>query len=167
MRLLFLFVLLSFITASGESTSFKVDSSTHYLAKIKEYSLNKDDQKIGQLTSIKLPLCNWYLLLDFYVNKDYRNQGYGKLIFKKVLDDIKKRGGTKLFLQPGPFEYENGNVVTIQGGRRQERINALVKFYESFGFRITRSKFLTKFLAAAYKIVGIPEDSNYFMVSIV
>lgn len=128
--------------------------------------LNHDNQeeRIGLLSYVKIPLSSWYILYNFYIKKEYRGHGHGKQLFEKVLHELINEDATKVFLNPGPFEEKDGTFSPVYGPEREKLITQLVTFYKKFNFTFVNSKFLSIILKAVYKTVGINEDPRLIMI---
>jgi GNAT superfamily N-acetyltransferase len=123
-----------------------------------------DSRKIGSISYVKLPLFSWYVLFDFFVYPEFRNCGIGKTLLGYVVEEIIKKGATRIYVQPGPFECVDGVMVPCKGQDREERIKKLVNFYSTFQFKTVTQKMVTYALSFFYKIIGINEDSDLLMV---
>lgn len=145
-------------------TYFTQQSTTVYGLQVNSTTLSRDNQTIGLLRSVKLPLLPWYVLFDFYINKDHRQKGYGKKLFKHVLHEAILKKATKIFLNPGPFEEKDGKFIPVCGPERAKLLQKLIKFYQSFNFRFMNNRYLATMLKACYKVAGIQEDPHLLMV---
>lgn len=121
-------------------------------------------KKAGFLSYLRIPVINWYMLFNFYIYPEYRHEGYGKILFNKVLTDMIAKGATKIFIQPGPFELVDGNLVFPNKEEKEERIKKLVIFYEKYNFHLMSNRPLYKMMLLIYKIAGIEEDPRYLMI---
>jgi len=130
----------------------------------KNISLFVKKHKIGFLEYVKIPFFHWYVIHSFYIERKYRNKGYGKKLLKIALSKLKSIGATKIFIQPGPFEYVNGIFSPLEKEDKKLRLKKLIKFYQSEGFSLANSSFLSFTLKGLYKILDIDENPHYFMI---
>lgn len=159
-----MFSLTAFAFLVHGNNSFVVSHPTAMgILKGQEFKLIINNDESGKLCFVKIPLTKWYILYDFYIEKNYRNQGYGKKLFQKVLNEV-AQDATKIFIQPGPFELVDGRMLTLPTDEREDRIIKLVKFYESFNFHVSNNRYGCSLLGIVYKALGIPEDPHYFMI---
>ncbi len=121
-------------------------------------------EQIGSLSYLKVPVLSWYMLYYFYINPDHRKKGWGKILFKHVLEKVKELGATKVMLQTGPYEYnEKGEaIVSPPGPERDARVEKLLKFYFSFNFKLLNRLYAT-LLAGVYFVFRVDEDPAIFM----
>lgn len=124
--------------------------------------LYDNSNHIGFVSYRKIPLTSFYVVHSLYVNPNYRNQGYGKRLVMYVYNLIRCNGGTRIYIQPGPFEMENDKGVKVTKDY-QERMRNLIAFYKKMGFQWTH-KVTSSFASFIYKIMGIDENAKYLMV---
>lgn len=127
--------------------------------------LYKGAQPIGYVGYKKmplLPLLPWYYIHSLYVYPENRRKGYGGILLLQILDEIKRQGGTRVYVQPGPFEMIDGHQVGV-GALYEQEMKQLFLFYSKYGF--TRSSKIMSILASIfYYFSDINEDSNYLMM---
>ena len=131
------------------------------------YSIEMQDTEIGFLSSIKIPCFNWYILYDFFVEPECRNNGYGRRLLAYAIAHAVKSGATRIFVQPGPFERKDEEYVSVVGTERTVRLEQLMKLYQSYGFtRATQGwgRCMIPLLWCLYRMAGINEDPRVLMV---
>lgn len=154
----------SYLNCNNGNIYFSNEDTAFSFLNGQEISLFIDNHKIGFLSYVKIPITKWYVIYSFFIKREYRNRGLGKKLFEKVLNEIHSKDVDKIFIQPGPFELIDGNLVTIDDSEKIERITKIVNFYTSYKFHLANNKFLSVFLNLLYKILGIDENSNFFMI---
>lgn len=125
-----------------------------------------DIDKLGFIFYTKMTMINAYVIHTFFIHPKFRKRGYGKKLLAYTCEFLKRKGISKIYLQPGPFELENGRMVAVPDNEQKERMKRLINMYKKAGFRKSNRllSFIAKFL---YGIMGIHEDSNYLMVQII
>jgi len=134
------------------------------ILKGKSFSLIVNNDEIGFLDHVEIPILKWYILHSFFVKKEYRSKGYGKYLLQSVLSDIVFAGASKVFIQPGPFEHIGGHFVSIDKNERDERIKQIIRLYKYVGFHFANNKYLSICLNLVYKVLCINENPTYFMI---
>lgn len=123
-----------------------------------------DNNEMGFLSYLKLPLVRWYILYDFYIEPKIRSQGYGKHLLEMTLGEVLNTGASKIFIQPGPFELVNNKFVALKANEHTMRMQRLIKLYGLYNFELVNSKYLSKILALVYSCFGIDEDPHFLMM---
>ena len=122
--------------------------------------LIQDQQELGCVSFIKVPLSHTFAVHSFYIYPKYRNHGYGTRLLQYVCDYLATKDAHKIYVQPGPFELPNvsgGNGLNTQ---------QLIKLYTKCGFE--RGNKLTSTLAGLlYLLININENSRYLMVKVI
>ncbi len=102
-----------------------------------------------------------YIIYNFYIQPEDRNQGYGQDLLKYMCDQAQKRGASRIFVQPGPFELDR--VLLNQD--KEELLEKLLVFYEKESFQ-RASGFLKSVAGAFYSLIKINEDAHYLLVRV-
>jgi hypothetical protein len=84
-----------------------------------------------------------------------------------VMEDIIVKGATRIYVQPGPFEFINGRMRQCLGVDRLERLNKLIKFYSEFKFKPATSVATSSLLKIIYRLLDIQEDPQLLMVRLI
>lgn len=120
-----------------------------------------DAEHIGFVSYTKTPLLPFYILHSLYVYPNHRKKGYAKRFLPFVCQEIADAGATKIYIQPGPFEMSNDGIVNVED--YQKRMEYLIPFYESMGFK--KVDVILSWLASfIYKVANIQEDAQHLMV---
>lgn len=102
--------------------------------KITKIELTLNDKLIGYVT-YKEKEKNIFQIINLYIYKDFRLQGYACRLLKFVCCHLIKYGAIKFLLTPYPFEEVNGichyGSSSADGGAILLR---LIKLYNKFGF---------------------------------
>lgn len=111
------------------------------------FYLIKDNTKvIGQLGCILEPIYQEKsegYLHTFYVDTEYRSNGYAKLLLKQTTQYLISQGIDKrsIYLHVGPFEKVNGKFVPIQDKIEvQAKTAQLLKLYCYCGFQLINKR---------------------------
>jgi len=159
-----LFLSGSMFTLSAQEKEFKsrvvgnglFDEST-------KISYLHDDKQVGCIVCTKLPL-SFYILHSFFVDPEHRNRGYGSKLLAHACSEIDTQKPRTVFIQPGPFEYIDGEFSDIdEPTEREEKLHRLAKLYARAGFR-KAPRPLSLAAALLYKLIGLQEDASYLMV---
>lgn len=119
-----------------------------------------DEQKIGFVNYAQISsMVGWYALYELYVYPEYRNQGFAKQLLSHACETLFAHGAKKIFIQPGPFEFD-AHVEEMEYAQRTQQ---LIKLYEEVGF-VPASAWLRMLIMPYYKIAGISENPQYLMV---
>jgi GNAT superfamily N-acetyltransferase len=73
-------------------------------------------------------------LYSFYIEKEYRDKGYGSLLLQNILNHLAELNYRQVLLIPGPQEMVNGELKELEGTERDAAMVRLVKFYRKNGF---------------------------------
>lgn len=163
LRYIFLFYMLQSNTVFAQII-YTSHAITEGILKGRECRLVVDNKEIGFLKYVKLPCLSWYVLFDFFINKEFRNKGYGSALFEIALQTLIKKGASKIFIQPGPFDLLKGKYLSFDNDERMTRIHKLVKWYQKYHFKRINSLFLSKLLAGLYFTMRINEHPHFIMV---
>ena len=118
--------------------------------------------QVGFIHITQLPF-GYSVIHSLYIHPHYRNQGYGKALGMQALDLLKKKGGNKIFVQPGPFELTKSERQTIENHQIYEsRLQQLIIAYKRAGLTFSNSS-ISRLAAILYKILGINENAHYLM----
>ncbi len=126
------------------------------------------DEEVGSLSYVKMPIFNTYVIDSFYVHPEYRNKGYGSALLNHACDYLKTMGATAIYLQPGPFNLEKvpeGYITTVRptGELYEAKLQQLIAFYKKNQFHFT-PKWATPIIWLLYKAMRIDENAEYLMV---
>jgi len=121
-----------------------------------------DDIPVGFISCEKIPMTSWHAIHSLYVYPQFRQKGYGTLLMKQVCRILQKRAATCAYIQPGPFELQDGEAVCV-GDAYEDKIHMLVKLYKKLGFK-PASSLTAKVAALYYYLAGIYEDSQHLML---
>lgn len=124
-----------------------------------------DGVLVGFCDYLKIPFFSKkYVLYNFYVYPEFRRKGFGEKILEYACDLLKQNGAKTLYIQPGPFEIEDGQVIKMSDKEtHQLALERLVKIYGKSGF-VKANWLLAKCCVVLYAIAGIDEDANYWLV---
>ena len=102
------------------------------------FKLKYNKKIIGEIESFKEKDEKLIYLNKIILDKKYRNKGIGKKIFKKYLDEVKKQKDfNKIILE---VDSESNHINNLSKKQKIENNKKLIKFYESFGFKIKENK---------------------------
>jgi GNAT superfamily N-acetyltransferase len=126
------------------------------------------DQEVGTVSYMKLPMLNRYIMLSLYVEPEYRNKGYGSALLAYACDCIKATGAKCVYLQPGPFELSRapeGYLTTTKptGPMLAKKLEHLMAFYKKNGF-VPAEQWLIPLVCLAYALMEIEEDADLLVV---
>lgn len=119
-----------------------------------------NQKQVGEISHTKIPFLSWYALHSLYVDPKYRQRGYAKQLLQYACQCLQKKGATKIYIQPGPYEIQV-KLETI--GTREAKIQRLVQLYQTQKFTVV-NKIISDCAKVIYKIIGIPEDAQYLLV---
>jgi len=122
----------------------------------------ENEELIGFVSYTKISLVPFYIIHNLYVYPRFRKKGYGKQLLQYVCSVIQQQGGTRAYIQPGPFEIVNGHTIK-DGILHEQKMQFLVHFYQKYGFQKV-NPVLTKISSVLYRLMHIPEDARYLMV---
>jgi GNAT superfamily N-acetyltransferase len=120
-----------------------------------------DSELVGYLGYTRLPL-SYYIIHSFYIYPQFRAQGYGKKLLVYGCDVLKNCKPRKIFIQPGPFELVDGQMIDINGEEEQIALAKLVRLYGSVGFEPV-STWTVGVAFMLYKVLWIDEYAEYLM----
>lgn len=127
--------------------NIEVSTYTHDCYLEYTFTLKTDHKEIGNIKCICLNRES--TISSLYVKEQYRKNGYGSILLRFSMDYLIELGIKKFSLSVYPFEYCPDNAVEFLEKGTQEyttRCSHLIKFYQTFGFRVendTASTFLT------------------------
>lgn len=126
------------------------------------------ENEVGTVSYLKIPMLDKYVILNLYVEPEYRRQGYGSALLEYACDHLKAIGAKHVYLQPGPFEMgkaPEGYLTTIKptGEALAQQMQQLVVFYKDNGF-VPAPQWLTQVIKWVYTCMGIDENAEYLMV---
>jgi ribosomal protein S18 acetylase RimI-like enzyme len=124
----------------------------------KQISYYNDGQELGFLYFVKI-MPHTYVIYSFYIFPEWRNRGYGTKLLLYACSIIKKAGGAKIFIQPGPFELDDSIINEVS---RKSRLQKLVRLYQRAGFHSAKWS-IKKLAAMLYPKFDIVEDPSYLM----
>ena len=162
-----LFCAISYAGDSQPPRTIAVQYTNNYYVRGCQYVMSIGNQEIGMLSSIQMPILQWCIFYDFFVEAAYRGQGHGHFLLVHAIKQAKKTGVSKIFVQPGPFERVAGKYVSVKGTLRAAALNKLIRFYTSHQFKLLSGMTLrcvAFFLSIAYRLAGIGEDPRFLMV---
>lgn len=121
------------------SQEFLINDALHKLLIKKagnyfRFNLNRDDKLIGYLCAEqKKDSCK---ITELYINKEFRNQGYGKSILQFVCNYFNKYEVCKFRLLPVAYEIVNGIDYYFEDDPIEEEKQSVIlkAFYTKFGF---------------------------------
>ena len=129
------------------------------------YHTQESKQEVGFVSYTKIPCMPFYVLHSLYVYPSYRRKGYGRKLIEYTLQTLKELGGSKVYIQPGPFELNNNETTPITDTEKEQKLKILIDLYTSVGFVSTWS-IVSGLAFWLYTLLGIHEDSAYLMVKI-
>ncbi len=131
-----------------------------------ELTLQEDNHILGFISYAKIPILNIYFLHTLYIFPEYRNRGNAQYLVRYVLQILQKQNIDTVYVQPGPFELPHHYPPRPYPApaSKEEELQRLVKLYEKCGFKKTDSA-TQSVVNLIYKMLNIPEDSQYLMVS--
>ena len=142
-------------------------SRSNWLLTESEITYYVAGERVGYINYIKVPLAPVYVLYSFYIYPLYRNKGLGKRLFAYVCDYLHGIGARRIYIQPGPFELDEGNEqIDITAPDRELKLKRLIRFYKNNDF-VFVNKALSFFASFLYKCIGISENPQYLMVKVI
>lgn len=84
-------------------------------------------REIGVITMLAQPDSNYYRLDQFRVKEKVRNRGLGRKLLTKMIEEIRRAGGTSLIVYPNSEPYPGDTEVESE---------KLYKIYEHLGFAL-------------------------------
>ncbi len=124
-------------------------------------TLLKDDRPIGFVCTAHISkLLGWFVLYDLYIKKEFRGNHYATMLAMHALHMVTAQHAHKVYIQAGPFERDGTQLSQEDHIKRLEELKT---GYANKGF--TQAHVILRLLAQGiYRIIGIPEDSNYLLV---
>lgn len=89
-----------------------------------EFSIYSGATHVGYLCVKKF--YSFAVLYNFYVYPACRRQGFGQELLMHTLGDLKARGFSKIFIQPGPYELSDS---AFKKNNLREKVASLVRLY--------------------------------------
>jgi GNAT superfamily N-acetyltransferase len=122
---------------------------------------------VGSISYTKIPLLPYYIIHSLFVYRQRRKQGHGEALLMHACDTIEHNGGTKIYIQPGPFEIQNNTMVAINDPVIfEQQLQNLLKFYQKRGFEyVSTCTALSAYVL--YKLMRINENAQYLMVKVI
>lgn len=158
-----IFLSLALTTYAEKNLTFQIIPSQNFLPTTK-VTLTENDRDLGFMYYSQIPFLNIYIFHTLYIFSEHRHQGNAQYVLKNTLKKLQKQGVTTIYIQPGPFEIKSQTTKNIDQLSREEKIILLVALYQKCGFQKTDAT--TQFLAnIVYKMLNIPENSQYLMVT--
>ncbi len=119
--------------------------------------LIEDQESLGFVSFVKIPLLRTFVIHSFYIYPQYRNHGHGTRLLQYACDYLITKNACRIYVQLDPFELPD---VTSDNGLN---IQQLIKLYTKCGFEPCHK--LTSSLAGlSYSLININENSRYLMV---
>ena len=122
--------------------------------------LIEDEQQLGYMSFIKIPLLHTFIIHSFYIYPEYRSHGYGTRLLQYVCDYLVIKKAHRIYVQIGPFELPH---VSSGNGLNMEQ---LIKLYAKCGFELC-NKSTCALAGLSYSFININENSRYLMVKVI
>ena len=136
--------------------------SKNLLINEKKITYLVDSQEVGFISFTNF--FSLYIIHSFYIYPVYRNNGLGRKLLLHTCNYIKKLGGRKIYIQPGPFELVEETFTNIADPRlRKAKLVKLILFYKNVSFKSVYPV-TQKCASFLYKILQISENSSYLMI---